>query len=119
MNTGTIKANNRELHIYGYNHDIATFSSSSDGETKESLNGHLVIYGNDDSSSQIKPARYDNGYYKDIDTYYFNTGITLHCLLDSSTGQIDYKDYKLSFPTKTGTLATLDDTKIEIVDLTL
>ena len=41
-----------------------------------------------------------------MDAYYFNTGITLY---DSDSS----RNYKLSFPAKSGTFATLDDTKIE------
>lgn len=68
------------------------------------------MFGDDDSSNPYKPA--DKTGCGDLDTHYFNTGIALHDVDD------DTKTYKLSFPAKSGTFATLDDTKIEIVDLT-
>ena len=71
--------------------------------------GHLAVYGDDDGSSQYKPT--DQTGSSDLDTHYFNTGIALYNNDDGIT-------YKLSFPAKSGTFATLEDTKIEIVDLT-
>ena len=67
------------------------------------------MFGDDDSGNPYKPA--DKIGSSDLDAYYFNTGIALY---DNDTTTT----YKLSFPAKSGTFATLDDTKIEIVDLT-
>ena len=65
--------------------------------------------GTDDSDHPFKPANQTN--IEDIAAGYFNTGIALRSGGKGIT-------YKLSFPGKSGTLATLDDTKLEIVDLT-
>ena len=67
------------------------------------------MFGDDDSGNPYKPT--DKTGFGDLDTRYFNTGITLQNADDDTT-------YKLSFPAKSGTFATLDDTKIEMVDLT-
>lgn len=74
------------------------------------LLGHLTVFGDDDNDNSLKPT--GQASISDLDTHYFNTGITLQDADNETT------TYKLSFPAKSGTFATLDDTKIEIVDLT-
>ena len=71
------------------------------------------MFGDDDNGNPYKPA--DKIGSSDLDAYYFNTGITL---ADDKIA-LGGPTYKLSFPAKSGTFATLDDTKIEIVDLTV
>ena len=113
--TDTLKAEiidtkNQVLHIrtaLPNVNTIATFKSYTDGETEEVLNGHLVIYGDDDSSNPLKPA--DKTGLTDLDAHYFNTGITL----DSGGDAADQA--KLSFPIKSGTFLLDSD----LVALTL
>ena len=90
--------------------EVGCFGIIDKAGTMLSLDGHLVTCGIDDSDHPFKPA--NQTYIEDIAAGYFNTGIALHSAGKDIT-------YKLSFPGKSGTLATLDDTKIEIVDLTL
>lgn len=80
--------------------ETARFTTDSNGGTEIVARGHLVAFGDDDSSNQLKPA--DQTGFRDLDAYYFNTGIT----------QYDYSNnvaYKLSFPGKTGTIALTSD----------
>ena len=69
--------------------------------TEATVLGHLTIYGDNDDDNPNKPADQtgisDLG--DDLDAYYFNTGIALYNNGDETT-------YKLSFPGKSGTLAT-------------
>lgn len=114
--TGDIKSSSSSLNIGatssdGITREVATFYADSVEGTSATLSGHLAVFGDDDSSDPYKPA--DKTGCGDLDTQYFNTGIALHDAGDST------KTYKLSFPAKSGTFATLDDTKIEIVDLTV
>lgn len=114
ITTGAIKSSSDSLNLKvassdGITHGVADFNIDSDGGTKTTLYGHLTIYGDDDSSNIYRPTNQAGA--GDLDTYYFNTGIALYNADNDTT-------YKLSFPAKSGTFATLDDTKIEIVDLT-
>ena len=70
--------------------------------TRLILPGYLTIYGDNDNNNSDKPA--DQTGFGDLDTDYFNTGITLR----------GDETYKLSFPAKSGVIGT----QIEIVDLT-
>lgn len=112
--TGYIKSSSNNLSLDvassdGSTCNVAIFGANSDEGTSVTLYGHLAVFGDDDSNSPYKPA--DKIGSSDLDAYYFNTGIALYNYDDDTT-------YKLSFPAKSGTFATLDDTKIEIVDLT-
>ena len=93
----------------GSTREVASFEATSSEGTSAVLYGHLAVFGDDDSGNPYKPA--DKIGSSDLDAYYFNTGIALYDYDDDTT-------YKLSFPAKSGTFATLDDTKIEMVDLT-
>lgn len=86
--------------------EAVRFTASSEG-TEEVLRGHLVVWGQDDDSNPYKPA--DKTGFSDLDTYYFNTGITL----DSGGDAEDLP--KLSFPAKSGTFLLDSD----LVELTL
>ena len=112
--TGDIKSSNSSLMIGATSSDgstcnIAGFEADSGEGTSAAVYGHLAVFGDDDNSSPYKPA--DKTGFSDLDTRYFNTGIALYDNDNDTT-------YKLSFPAKSGTFATLDDTKIEMVDLT-
>ena len=99
------------LNVNNSTSNVAEFGISPDGGTRIVTYGHLTVWGDDDSSNSLKPT--GQASISDLDTHYFNTGITLRDANDNAT------TYKLSFPAKSGTFATLDDTKkIEIVDLT-
>lgn len=71
--------------------------------------GHFTVYGDNDNDNQYKPS--DETSFQDLDTDYFNTGITLRDGDNDNT-------YKLSFPAKSGVFATTDDCEIPIDDLT-
>ena len=112
--TGDIKSSNSSLILGATSSDgsarnVASFEADSGEGTRAVLHGHLAVFGDNDDSSPYKPT--DKTGFGDLDTSYFNTGIALY---DNDTTTT----YKLSFPAKSGTFATLDDTKIEIVDLT-
>ena len=79
---------------------VADFSEDSTGETQIVAYGHLAAFGDNDSSNPLKPT--DQTSFSDLDAYYFNTGITLYNSDDETT-------YKLSFPGKSGVLATISD----------
>jgi len=68
--------------------------------------GHFTAFGDDDNADTNKPD--DETGFGDLDTDYFNTGITLR----------GDEIYKLSFPAKSGVFATVEDTQIPIEDLT-
>ena len=83
------------------------FEAGNDGNdnfigTRLILPGYLTIYGDNDHNNSDKPV--DQTGFGDLDTDYFNTGITLR----------GDETYKLSFPAKSGIIGT----QIEIVDLT-
>lgn len=111
LKTEIIDTKNRVLDIRtalsNVNYNIATFKSYTNGETEEVLNGHLIVCGNDDSSNLLKPA--DKTGINMLDTYYFNTGITLDAGGDAAD------QTKLSFPGKSGTFLLDSD----LVALTL
>ena len=92
---------------------VACFNYSSLGGADLSMTGHLVL-----SEAGAHPDKPENktglNYMSCAD--YFDTGIAL---IGKRTSSDLPSIIRLSFPEKTGTLATLDDTKIEIVDLTL
>lgn len=88
---------------------ISFFYDSNDGSSVAS-HGHFLAYGDDDDSNTLKPTTAYAG--SDIDTYYFNTGITLR---DSDENEVEVK---LSFPAKSGTLALTSDVQgLSIIDL--
>ena len=111
LKTEIVDTKNRVLDIRtalpNVNYNIATFKSYTNGETEGVLNGHLIVCGNDDSSNLLKPA--DKTGINKLDTYYFNTGITLDAGGDAED------QYKLSFPGKSGTFLLDSD----LVELTL
>lgn len=78
--------------------------------TSVTASGHFTAYGDTDDADTNKPDSQltDAG---DIDTDYFNTGVTLRDVDNEET-------YKLSFPAKNGVFATTDDCQIPIDDLT-
>lgn len=69
--------------------------------------GHIILYGDADSSDVNKPS--DKTGFGDLDSYYYNTGI---CLFDVDNDN----NYKISFPGKNGTFALTDDLP-QIIDL--
>lgn len=71
--------------------------------------GHFTTDGDNDDVNTNKPD--DETEFSDLDTDYFNTGVTLR---DSESDD----SYKLSFPAKSGVFATVEDTQIPIEDLT-
>ena len=112
--TGGIKSSSSSLRLEvtssdGIAHEVANFEAYSGEGTKILTQGHLAVFGDDDNDNSYKPT--NQAGYSDLDTYYFNTGIALYDNDNDIT-------HKLSFPAKSGIFATLDDTKIEIVDLT-
>lgn len=112
--TSSIKSSSNRLSLEvtssdGITYNVADFVADSAKGTNAILSGYLTVSGDDDGSSADKPT--DQTGSSDLDTNYFNTGIALY---DNDNGIT----HKLSFPAKSGTFATLDDTKIEIVDLT-
>ena len=102
LKTARIYTKDQDFIIKKDNNNIAVFHSndSANGETYELLTGHLVVWGQNDSSNMFKPA--DQTGFSDLDTYYFNTGIALQNAADLTT-------YKLSFPGKDGTIALTSD----------
>ena len=100
LKTARLYTEDQDFIIRKDNSNIAVFHSSAaaNGETYELLTGHLIVWGQDDSSNMFKPL--DNTGFSDLDTYYFNTGITLQNASDLTT-------YKLSFPSISGTLSTI------------
>ena len=112
--TSSIKSSSNRLSLEvtssdGITYNVADFVADSTKGTNATLSGYLTVSGDDDGSSTDKPT--DQTGSSDLDTHYFNTGIALY---DNDNGIT----HKLSFPAKSGIFATLDDTKIEIVDLT-
>lgn len=69
--------------------------------------GHILLYGDADSSDANKPS--DKTGFVDLDSFYYNTGI---CLFDAD----NENNYKISFPGKSGTFALTDDLP-QIIDL--
>ena len=63
--------------------------------------GHFTAFGDNDNSNTYKPT--DQTGFDDLDTYYFNTGITL---CDAEGNDV----YKLSFPAESGTLELVGHT---------
>ena len=92
---------------------VARFNYSSLGGADLSMTGHLVL--NEAGAHPDKPENKTGLNYMSCADY-FDTGIAL---IGKRTSSDLPSIIKLSFPGKSGTLATLDDTKIEIVDLTL
>ena len=114
ITTGGIKSSSSRLSLEvtssdGITYNVADFVADSAKGTNATLSGYLTVSGDVDGSSTDKPT--DQTGSSDLDTHYFNTGIALYNNDNGIT-------HKLSFPAKSGTFATLDDTKIEIVDLT-
>lgn len=72
--------------------------------------GHFTVYGDNDDTDTNKPD--DETGSSDLDTNYYNTGVTLRDVDNEET------IYKLSFPAKSGVFATVEDTQIPIEDLT-
>ena len=107
LNTGDIVGNQVRLRLQnpsgdGTLMDAAYFDSSDYDEPILGLYGHLVVYGDSDSSTNPnKPA--NQTAITDLDTDYFNTGIALK--------EADDVVYKLSFPAKSGTFALTSDIK--------
>ena len=111
ISTNVIDSSGATLTLNVNGSTLAEFDGNSDKGTRIITYGYLTVWGDNDSSNSLKPA--DKTGINDLDAHYFNTGITLQ---DADNGATTYK---LSFPAKSGTFATLDDTKkIEIVDLT-
>lgn len=119
---GNIRTNYTELSIMahdvvdtGDNIDVAYFDVNTDADdnyigTSITASGHFTALGDNDDANTDKPD--DETSFSDLDTDYFNTGVTLR-----NSGADN--NYKLSFPAKSGIFATTDDiTNIEIVDLT-
>ena len=80
--------------------------------TSAAAGGHFTAYGDNDHEDEYKPD--DETGFGDLDTDYFNTGITLR-----DAGDDTAPSYKLSFPTKSGVFAVTSDIQnVEIVDLT-
>ena len=103
VNTSSISSNS-SIAFYAGGGGESSIEYSNISGTGVISNGHFISYGDDDNSNENKPANKTD--FTDLDSYYFNTGITLY---DSDSS----RKYKLSFPAKSGTFATLDDTKIE------
>lgn len=114
-----IRANSSELTIWandnidaGNDVDVVSFAVDYDDNdnyvgTRVTAIGHFTAFGDNDDANTNKPA--DETSFDDLDTDYFNTGITLR----------GDETYKLSFPAKSGVFATTDDCQlVEIVDLT-
>ena len=81
--------------------EVAVFQTDGDSGTGLVLNGHLIVYGDDDAGNSQKPANViASG--SDIDTTLFNTGV---CVYDNSSDH----EYKISFPGKSGTFAVTSD----------
>ena len=111
ISTNAIYSSGATLTLNVDGSTVAEFDGSPGEGTRMVTYGYLTVWGDNDSSNSLKPA--DKTGINDLDAHYFNTGITLQNADDGAT------TYKLSFPAKSGTFATLDDTKkIEIVDLT-
>ena len=111
ISTNVIDSSNTTLTLNVNGSTLAEFDGNPDKGTRIITYGYLTVWGDNDSSNSLKPA--DKTGINDLDAHYFNTGITLQNADDGAT------TYKLSFPAKSGTFATLDDTKkIEIIDLT-
>ena len=98
---------NEKVYIQSGNLYANALKTGAIEGTSESLSGHLIVCGNNDSDSPYKPA--DKTGFTDLDAYYFNTGITL----DSGGDAADLP--KLSFPAKSGTFLLDSD----LVALTL
>ena len=110
ISANVIDSSNTTLTLNVNGSTLAEFDGSLDGGTRIITYGYLTVWGDNDSNNVRKPDNKTG--FTDLDTHYFNTGITLQNADGDTT-------YKLSFPAKSGTFATLDDTKkIEIVDLT-
>lgn len=95
--------NNISLNVAssaGSKFEAARFTTDPNGGTEIVASGHLAAFGDNDSSNPLKPT--DQTSFGDLDAYYFNTGITLYNSDDETT-------YKLSFPGKSGVLATISD----------
>lgn len=95
----------------------ATYIKKSGDQTLDGdleLNGlnvsnHINVYGDIDGSDSSKPAN-ATGFTGDIDTTYYNTGITVKDIDNE-------EEYKLQFPDKSGIIATTDEIGIEVLDL--
>ena len=85
----------------GVLHGVAFFNASSSNGTSISAQGYLDVWGNDDNNNPYKPLNRTG--FSDLDTYYFNTGITLRDV--NGTGTQSY--HQLAFPTISGTLSTI------------
>lgn len=92
------------------NGEVAKFSYGSPSGSAVISDGHFIAYGDDDDNDSRKPIN-NTGFY-DLDTAYYNTGIVLYDADDSSE-----PPYKLSFPGKSGTLATTDDVTVTDVQV--
>lgn len=98
--------------INTYNDDAGLHVDYTESEgTYIATPGHFTAYGDNDDIDTNKPD--DETSFDDLDTDYFNTGITLK---DSASASDNI--YKLSFPAKSGIFATTDDCQIPIEDLT-
>ncbi len=80
---------------------IAHFGYNDNDGAELIADGHFIAYGDSDNNNTLKPT--DEVEFGDLDTYFFNTGITLH----DSDG-VD-SDVKLSFPGTSGTFALTSD----------
>lgn len=115
---GNIRTDDSELYFKVY--DEIDSKSDTDGlcitvnyddnsnniGTSVMTTGHFTAYGDNDDANTNKPT--DETSSEDLDTDYFNTGITLR----------GDDTYKLSFPAKSGVFATTEDCQIPIEDLT-
>ena len=106
ITTDLVRSSNSNVTIQtispdGNLHGVAFFSASSSNGTSISAPGYLEVWGNDDNDNPYKPLNRTG--FSDLDTYYFNTGITLRDV--NGTGIQSY--HQLAFPTISGTLSTI------------
>lgn len=106
ITTDIVRSSNSNVTIQtispdGVLHGVAFFNASSSNGTSISAQGYLDVWGNDDNDNPYKPLNRTG--FSDLDTYYFNTGITLRDV--NGTGTQSY--HQLAFPTTSGTLSTI------------
>ena len=103
ISTNVIDSSNTTLTLNVNGSTLAEFDGSLDGGTRIITYGYLTVWGDNDSNNVRKPDNKTG--FTDLDTHYFNTGITLQNADGDTT-------YKLSFPAKSGTFALTSDTQI-------
>lgn len=96
-NIGSIYNVTKQGEVINFNFSSGTQGSGSEIVTQ----GHFVAYGDDDDTSPQKPTNSTG--ISDADTYYYNTGITIH------DADEEEADINLQYPDTSGTLAVLGE----------